>query len=147
MNAGPWTFYQSFVALLGNGTIDLDSDSFKVLLATSSYTPDVAAHEDLSDVSGGEVANGNGYATGGVAVTASWTRSGATATFDSDDPRWVATDSGITARYAVLYDDTADKLVAYCLLDRARPAVGGGGGPPRRGPPPGGGYFSLAPAA
>lgn len=91
-----------------NKEIDLDTDTIKVALVTSSYTPDQDAHDYWDDVSANEVANGNGYTTGGytlankaVAYTAG------TNVFNLDntvDPSWA--NSTITARYAVYYVST-----------------------------------------
>lgn len=121
MAADAWKVYNKAKEYIGDGTIDLDGDTFKVMLATSSYTP-LLTHSTKTDVTN-EVANGNGYTTGGVTVTATWSESTGTVTFDSDDPSWTASGGSITARYAVLYDDTptspADPVIAYCLLDNA----------------------------
>lgn len=124
--AGKWQLFNSFKGFMADGTIDLDeASSFRCALVTSSYTA-ALTHDTWSDISTNEVANGNGYATHGAAMTCTWTESPAgTWTFDSDNPTWAATDSGITARYAVIVHDTdangalaaGDKVVAYCLLD------------------------------
>ena len=64
--------YNSFPLYLGDGTIDLDSDTLKISLHTSSYTPD-AGHSSYTDLDN-EVANGSGYTTGGKALTTvTWT--------------------------------------------------------------------------
>jgi hypothetical protein len=49
------------------GNIDFDSDTFKMLLVTSSYTPDKDAHTKRSNVTN-EV-TGTGYTSGGNTVT------------------------------------------------------------------------------
>jgi hypothetical protein len=120
MAADAWIRYNGFSEYLGDGTIDMDNDTFKVQLHTSTYTPAVT-HDVLTDLTN-EVANGNGYTTGGVTLTSpTWTRSGATVTFDAADAQWTASGGSIVARYAVIYDDTptspANPLVAYSLLD------------------------------
>lgn len=51
-----------------DGTMDWVSDTFKLALITSSYTPSTA-HTQWSDVSTYEVASGSGYTTGGLALT------------------------------------------------------------------------------
>jgi hypothetical protein len=58
-----------------------------------------------ADISGSEIANGNGYTTGGVAIgSVTWTQSGAVTNFDCADPTWTASGTGIPAfRYAVFY--------------------------------------------
>lgn len=114
------TFYQSFREYLGDGTIDLDTHTFKVLLTSSSYTPNAGTHTQISDITN-ELSTANGYTAGGETLSATWVRSGATVTFDATDTVWTASGGSIVARYAVIYDDTttspADALVAYILLD------------------------------
>ena len=87
-------------------SIDYLTDTIKVALCTSSYTPNQDTHEFFSDVTN-EVANGNGYTTGGETLTTktlSYTAGTNVATFDADDVTWST--STITARYAVIYKDT-----------------------------------------
>jgi hypothetical protein len=113
------TFYQSFREFIADGTIDLDSHSFKVMLTTSSYTPNAGTHTVAADVTN-ELSTANGYTAGGATLgTVTWSRSGGTVTFDAADVVWTASGGSIVARYAVIYDDTAasDELVAYILLD------------------------------
>lgn len=85
--------------------IDWLSDTIKCMLTTSSYTPNQDTHEFKSDVTN-EV-TGTGYSSGGATLTTKTiTYTGATnvSAFDADDVSWAS--STITARYAVLYDDT-----------------------------------------
>jgi len=115
------TFYNSFREYLGDGTIDLDTHTFKVMLTSSSYTPNASTHTVKADVTN-ELSTANGYTAGGATLgSVTWTLSGGTVTFDAADTAWTASGAGITARYAVIYDDTpsspADPLVAYILLD------------------------------
>lgn len=116
------TFYQSFREYMADGSIDLDTDTFKVMLVSSSYTPNAGTHTAKADVTN-ELSTANGYTAGGATLgSVTWSRSGGTVTFDADDTTWTASGGSITARYAVIYDDTstspsADLLVAYILLD------------------------------
>ena len=83
--------------------LNLSSDTLKCMLCTSSYTPDQDAHDFKDDVDN-EV-SGTGYTAGGVALTSvALTISGKVTKLDAADAEWA--DSTITARYAVLYDDT-----------------------------------------
>ena len=108
-------FFNAFGQRLGDGTIDLDGHVIKACLLTSAYAP-TATHTQYSDISGSEVANGNGYATGGKALTGvTWTRTGGTSKLDADDVVWPA--ATLTARYAVLYDDTAPNKDLILLID------------------------------
>jgi hypothetical protein len=118
MAAGTFTFYDTVAELIADGTIDLDTHTFKLQLHTSSYTPS-AAHDELADLTN-EVSNANGYTTGGVTLTSvTWGQTSGVATFDSDPVQWTASGAGIVARYAVLIDTDAtnDKLIGYMLLE------------------------------
>jgi hypothetical protein len=102
-------------ALKNDLALDLDdttADRFKVMLVTSSYTPDFGTHDFKADVTN-EV-SGTGYSAGGESLTSvTLTQSGGTITFDAADVTWAS--STITARGAVIYDDslTDDPLIAY----------------------------------
>lgn len=114
MATGAWTFTNAGRTSLLNGTFDLDSDTFKValFLSTSNIGAGSTTYAGLTN----EHANGNGYTTGGAAVTL--TLSGTTTvTVDFDtDPTWTASGGPITARYAVLYE-VGGNVLCYCLLD------------------------------
>lgn len=108
--------FNSFKEGIADGTFDLDGDTLKIALFTSSYTPDATdiVFADLSS----EV-SGTGYTAGGATLASpTWNRSGGTATLDAADPQW--TTASFTARYAVVYKSgTANALVnpLICLLD------------------------------
>lgn len=98
--------YGSVIGKAFNKEIDLDSDTIKLALLTSSYTPNQDTHDYFDDVVGNEV-TGTGYTAGGATLsTKSVTYDSASNTliFDADDVTWSS--STITARYAVLYDAT-----------------------------------------
>jgi hypothetical protein len=117
MAAGTLTLYDAFAKSCADGTIDLDSDTFKVALLTSGYTPS-QSHTQYSDLTN-EVAAGTGYTTTGQALTnVTWSQTAGVATFTSDFALWTAAGGSITARFAVIYDDTSvnDELVGYMLL-------------------------------
>lgn len=110
--------YNSFKKNIMNGSIDLDTDTIKVALVTSSYTPNQDTHEDFADVTN-EV-SGTGYTAGGAslankAVTADNTDN--EGVFDADDVTWST--STITARGAVIYKDTGTPSTSLliCYLD------------------------------
>ena len=122
MAADAFKAFNTFREYLADGTVDLDGDTFKMILVLSAWTPNAETDSVYADIVN-EHANGNGYTTGGVVVAATWTRSTSTVTFDVADASWTASGGAITARYAVIYDDTpsspADPLVAYSLLDNS----------------------------
>lgn len=116
--AASLTFYNSFREYVADGTIDLDTHTFKVMLVASGYTPSTA-HTVKADITN-ELSTANGYTAGGATLgSISWGHSGGTATFDAADTVWTASGGSIVARYAVIYDDTAasKELVCYILLD------------------------------
>lgn len=112
---------------IGDGTIDLDNDTLKCLLLTDTYTPD-STDAVYADIIASEVANGNGYTTGGATLASvTWANTAGVTKLDADDPVW--TTASFTARYAVAYSDTpsspADPLLS--MLDLTENKVGQGG--------------------
>lgn len=98
-----------------NKEMDFNSDTIKVMLCTSTYTPDQDAHQYKSSVTN-EV-SGTGYAAGGASISSpTITYTGATNVMmlDGGDVSWPS--STITARYAVVYDSTP-------ATDATRPLV------------------------
>jgi hypothetical protein len=99
------------------GSIDMNTDTFYVMLTTNSYTPNKKTHTKRSDVTNEVV--GAGYTAGGQAVTPTVTNDTANDRTDITfaDVTWPA--STITARFAVVYKrrggaSSADELVAAC---------------------------------
>lgn len=105
--------YNAFKRDIQNGTIDLDTDTIKVLLVTSAYTPS-AAHEFRSSITDEVV--GAGYTAGGQTLAGVVVDlNGSSGRFDANNVTW--TSSTITARAAVVYKDTGnpatDNLIGY----------------------------------
>ena len=99
---------------------DLTGATLKMALVSSSYTPNAAynGHSLYSDLTN-ELANGDGYTTGGASlaskaiasITGGWK-------FSSADVAWTASGSGIPAwRYGVLY-------VSGSLWSKSSPLIG-----------------------
>ena len=81
--------------------LDWDTNAIKLMLTTSSYTPNQDTHEDKADVDN-EV-SGTGYTAGGATLAnKSLSNTNNVVAFDADDVTWAS--SSITARRAVLYD-------------------------------------------
>lgn len=123
MAAGNFIVYGPALEAIHKGTIDLDSDTFRMVLVTSSYTPAQNTHGAWSDISTNEVAAGGGYSTHGKLLTQAVTRASNVVTFDGDDQSWAA--STITAKYAVVVKDAnadgslagTDVPLCYCDLE------------------------------
>lgn len=114
------TLYNNCKIDLLKGLLDLfTASNLKVALCTSSYTP-ALTHHYFSEITN-EVANGNGYASGGAVLANVTIALGAgglanTAVLKADPNVW--SNSTITARYAIIYRcrggaSSADNLVAY----------------------------------
>ena len=99
----------SFKEELLGGIHDLDTDVLKIALFTSSASLD-ATTTVYSSVN--EVANGNGYTTGGETLAgATITSSGTTAFVDFTDVTW--SNATITAAGALIYNSSqSDKAIA-----------------------------------
>lgn len=98
--------YGSLIAKAFNKEVDWDSDTIKVALLSSSYTPNQDSDDYWNDVSSYEV-TGTGYTAGGATLankSLTYTSGTNVTKFDADDVSW--TSSTITARYAVIYDST-----------------------------------------
>jgi hypothetical protein len=103
------------------GDVTWASDTIKLALVTSAYTPNQGTDEFFSDANTHEIAGSGGYTSGGFTLT------GASLTYDSStrESRFDADDFSVSAltpsaafRYGVVYDATpgsagTDILLAY----------------------------------
>ena len=107
--------YNSALSDAVTGNIDFDTDSFKVMLVTSSYTPNKDTNTKRSDVTN-EV-TGTGYTTGGDSSAATVTTDNANDRIDIAFAGVSWASSTITAAGGVIYKTTGsastDNLVAY----------------------------------
>lgn len=114
----PSLTYNSFYHDAVKGNIDTDTDSFKVLLVTSSYTA-AKSHSKRSDITN-EV-SGTGYTSGGTSISLTLNSINNTnnqVTISFSTPSW--TSATFTARGCVVYKSrggasSADELV--CFVD------------------------------
>jgi hypothetical protein len=122
--------YGKFFLSVMNKEVDIDTDSLKFMLASSSYTPDQDAHQYKSSVTN-EV-TGTNWAAGGVAL------SSVTSAYDSGTNVWkldaadinVSTVTVTGARYGILYDsspasDATRPLIGYVDFDGDQAATAG----------------------
>ena len=105
MAQGTLTVFEEFRLFIGDGSHDLDGDTFKIALITtlpvaSALTPDLA---DFTEVTG------TNYAAGGEALaTTTYTEVGGVAKFDSSAvPSWTQNGAGPTdIKAALIYNTT-----------------------------------------
>ena len=125
MAANAWSIHDTFKEMLGNKFIDLDNDTFYVILATSANatanTVTTAGYANITN----ELTTQYGYTQKTETITTpAWTAAGSTCTWDNSgaDPVWTAAGGSIVARYCAIIDDnpttpTADPIVCSTLLD------------------------------
>lgn len=105
MAAGPFIIFRKNIDDIRLN--DLLGAVVKVALVTNSYTPNASntGHSLWSEISANEIANGNGYVTGGYTLTTDTVNAVTNGfNYDSEDPTWNATPAAIPAwRYAVMY--------------------------------------------
>lgn len=100
--------YNTIRKKIFDGGVNLPSDTIKVILVTTSYTPNLDTHEFLDDVNTNELANGTGYTTGGVTLSNKATTvdtSNDQGVFDCDNPSWTFS-AEKSFRYAIFYKDS-----------------------------------------
>lgn len=109
-------FYGQAFTSAFNKEIDVDTDVLKVMLCTSTYTPNQDTHRYKSSVTNEVV--GTGYTATGATLTSptvSYTAGTNVFAFDAADTSWAT--STITARYAVIYNSSP-------ASDATRPLIG-----------------------
>lgn len=121
-----FTAYNHTAKRFLDGSNDV-GDTYKLMLCTTATFN--AANETLAGATYVEVAQANGYTTGGetlanVAVTTVNTNE---AKLDSDDVTWNASGGSITASFGIVYNDTDtnDPLVAFIDFDGSKTAGDG----------------------
>ena len=106
--------FNQFVEDLAHGVHNFSTDTLKVAL--SNVAPSLA-NAVLADIT--QIADGNGYVTGGQAVTITDSgQTGGTYTLVIEDEVFTASGAGMADfRYVILYNDTptspADPLIGY----------------------------------
>jgi hypothetical protein len=109
---------------MGDGTIDLDTNTIKaaLFLSTSNCNTLSVGTNLLADLTN-QHATANGYPAGGVSLTGvTWTNSAGVITLASSPIVYTASGGSIVARFIVLYqsgtfNSVADALIAVSLLD------------------------------
>ena len=92
--------------------IPADSWKMALFLSTSNIGAASTTYAGLTN----EVANANGYTTGGIAVTLALSGTTTVTCTYSTPPTWTASGGSITARFGVIYE-VGGHVLCYCLLD------------------------------
>lgn len=123
MAATAWKIYAKAKEYLGDGTIQLGTNGFKMALLASGNTSTITltAYSQLT----GEIGTSGGYASGGkflVPSAGTWTLSGSTVTFDYSTVGLTFTASGgplTNVKYAVIYQ-SGGELLCWSRLSSAQ---------------------------
>lgn len=118
---GPFTWFNRGKLKYANGVINLESHTLKAALLSEVQAMSagfVGASGDCrySDLTN-QIANGNGYTTGGVALTnVAISLSGSNAKFTADPIQWTFTVAKQT-KWVAIYSDTAANKDLLCFAD------------------------------
>lgn len=95
--------FNQFVGDLAAKVHNLGSDALKLILSNTAPSASNAVYADIT-----EIASGNGYTTGGTAVTVTTSsQSSGTYTLAANQVTWTSTTADMAAfRYVVLYNTT-----------------------------------------
>lgn len=110
--------YKNGVVNLFKKKVDYLNDDIKIMLCTDQYVPDAEQHIYKSDVTA-EVA-GEGYVEGGKSLSnKSIIIEQGVVRLDCDDVEWV--DCTFIAKYAVIYNNSAEEQVLLGYIDFEKP--------------------------
>ena len=133
MAIGNWTVYGNAKLQISEKAINLLTDTFVMILCTSSYTPVANTDAAYSAMSANELPTALGYTVGGVVLgTVTDVLSAGTVTWGAASSTWSAF-SG-TFKYAVIVHRAGGSLVAgdipvcYFDVNSGGGSVTGGGG-------------------
>jgi hypothetical protein len=126
MAATAWQLYNDGKRYIGNGTIQLGVNNFKMALFTSASNTSTFTLSTFASLTN-EIAATGGYVSGGKALvpaTGQWT-TGASAkqmkfTYSTVGVTFTASNSALTnVKYAVIYN-SAGKLLCFCQLSSSQ---------------------------
>ena len=121
--AGKFKVYEQAKLNLGKAIFDLTAGTFNLALYLSTSNANTLSGSAIKADLTNEVANANGYVTGGVALTGvTYTNSAGTETFTSGNASWTAAGGAITGRFAVIYKvgtfgGLVNPIICVSLLD------------------------------
>ena len=112
--------FEEFTKYIGDGSHDLDNDSFKIMLLSNTHNSTIAVANTTPDSADYTEVTGTNYTAGGEAVTVTWTEVGGVATLATTAAAtWSQNAAGpADIRTALLYNTThAGTNDAICYID------------------------------
>ena len=111
MTANAWQVYDIFLdTIMAEGHI-LGTDDIRMGLMYSSYTPATSTDITWDVIDAAELVTTHGYTILGVSLPSTIATTAGTLTFDSTtNPVWTASGGTISARYAVLFNNTVPPI-------------------------------------
>lgn len=112
-------WYANGLLAVANGGVDLDTDTIKLGLYTSSYTPTQGTDNFRDDLGANEASGGSGYTAGGFTLASKTLGvSSLTLNWDAADISQAITGGPFAFRYGVFYKarggaSSADELIGY----------------------------------
>lgn len=118
--AAPFIWYDKGLKHLNLNS--LTSDDIKVILLTSSYTPNAATHEYYDVDITNEHGTSSGYTSGGQSLTTKTLTSSVAGEwkFSSDNPLWTVSGTDLVVKLFALYNNTPSSnkpLLGYGYLN------------------------------
>lgn len=101
-----------------DATINFGSDTIKMALILTAYTPNIDTDEFFSGINSNEASNGTGYTTGGVALANKATTVDTVddeGVFDADDVVITLTGTFVF-RFMVIYKDTGSAATSPLIM-------------------------------
>ena len=112
-----FTGWKGNVGSATSGVPDIAHNLLKAMLLTSAFSPNQDTQVRYEDISANEV-SGVSYTTGGATISnVAWTKDASNHRYilTADPTNW--TNSSITARYAVVYDNSTSAKYLISLFD------------------------------
>jgi hypothetical protein len=112
-------WYANGLKNVEKGLVDLDTDTVKLILLTSTRAPVQATDEFRSDLGANEATGGSGYPAGGFTLASlTVTVTSLTSNWDAADISQAITGGPFAFRYGAFYKarggaSTADELIGY----------------------------------
>jgi hypothetical protein len=114
-----WNVTPLLTTLNGSSVVDFDTGTWKLMLVTSSYTPDQANHNFRDDLGANEASGGSGYPSGGFTLASlTLTQSTLTLNLDAADISQAITGGPLAFRYGAFVKilggaSSADPFIGY----------------------------------